>query len=408
MTRVLVVTTLFPNTEHVNHGIFVENRVRHTLGRGGLTATVVAPVPYFPFRARCWGRYSAFARVPSVEERFGTSVLHPRFFVVPKVGTALGPRFLFQTLRRTVGDLMRSGLSFDVIDAHYFYPDGVAAAMLARQFEMPLAITGRGSDLTLLAQDAAARRQIQWAAERADALITVSESLKQALVRLGVDGERIAVLRNGVESSLFTPLSRSESRSRLGVRRFALLSVGALIPRKRHAIAIDAIGNLPDCELLIVGTGPLRAQLERRARDLGVVSRVRFFGEVPHRELPLYYNAADVMTLTSDREGWANVILEAMACGTPVIATDVGGAGEVIRVPEAGRLLLDSEPGALANEVTALRANLPSREATRRYAEAFAWEPVAAANAALLEALAQRRKLSGIAREFSVAGPSAS
>ena len=406
MTRMLTISTLFPNAEQPNHGIFVENRLRHTLALGGLEATVVAPVPYFPFKSQVWGRYGAFARVPPDERRFGVSIFHPRFLVVPKIGAAVAPRLVYHSARRALRKLMDGGLRFDVIDAHYFYPDGVAAALLAREFKRPLVITGRGSDLTLLPKHPFAREQIRWAAQEADALITVSESLKKSLVGLGVRQEKIAVLRNGVEIGLFMPLERRQIRSKLGIDRFAILCVGGLIPLKGHNIAIDALAQLPDCELLIIGAGPMRTQLERRVSELGVEERVRFLGEIAHRNLPQYYNAADVMVLMSEREGWANVILESLACGTPVISTDVGGASEIIRDRVAGRLLRDRNPNALALEITALRSDPPTRAMTRRYAEAFSWQPVAAANKALLSTLAaQRISLTDIAQEFSVSGP---
>lgn len=408
MTSVLVVSTLFPNHEQPNHGIFVENRLRSTLALGELEATVIAPIPYFPSSSPRWGHYAAFARAPQEEQRFGVSIFHPRFVVVPKVGTVLGPWLLYFSARRAIRRLIAQGLKFDVIDAHYFYPDGVAAALLAREFDRPLVITGRGSDLTLLPRNRVARWQIRWAAQQASALVTVSDLLKRCLVELGVEEEKVAVLRNGVETDLFVPHPREGIRASLGVRRFTLLSVGGLIPRKGHGIAIDAMRHLPGCELLIVGAGPLRTELEQKADRLGVSSQVRFFGEVAHRDLPQFYNAADVMVLMSDREGWANVILELLACGTPVIATDVGGAREIIRASVAGRLLPDRSAAALVKEITSLRDDLPERGMTRRYAEAFGWQPVAASNKALLRAVAERQtRVTNIAATFSVGAPTA-
>jgi glycosyltransferase involved in cell wall biosynthesis len=310
-------------------------------------------------------------------------------------------------VRRAARRIQTEGFAANVIDAHYFYPDGVAAALLARELGLPLVITGRGSDLTLLPRNSVVRRQIVWAARSASALVTVSDSLKRCLCDLGVEASKIAVLRNGVETDLFLPMARDEARKRVGAKTFTLLCVGGLIPRKGVDIAIDAMPALPDCELLIAGAGPLRARLEQQVDQLGVRSRVHFLGEVAHRELPALYNAADAMLLMSDREGWANVILESLACGTPVIATDVGGAGEIIRSPVAGRLLRERNATALVREIESIRTALPDRALTRQYAEGFGWKPVAAANRALLEAVSQRRKIADIAGTFSVLGPSA-
>ena len=406
VTRILCFSTLYPNSEQPNHGIFVENRLRHTLALGDLQATVLAPVPYFPFQSRKWGRYSAFARIPKLEQRQGVVVHHPRFPVVPKIGSLLTPLLLFLAARRSLRKLLSQGFAFDLIDAHYFYPDGVAAALLARAFNKPFVVTARGSDLTQHAKNPFERSQILWAARSATALVTVSQSLKTELGNLGIGADKIAVLRNGVETDLFRPLVREKLRSDFGITRHALLSVGALIPRKGHEIAIEALSHLPDCELLIAGSGPLREKLQNCATQFGVASRVRFLGQIAHRDLPNFYNAADAFVLMSSREGWANVILESLACGTPVIATDVGGSGEIIRSPVAGRLLSERSPQALAREIQSLRANPPERVATRKYAEAFGWGPVAATNHALFKALADTRTpISNVARQFSVAGP---
>lgn len=405
MTRVLVVSTLFPNREQPNHGVFVENRLRHVLALGDVEARVVAPVPYFPSRSSIWGRYAGFARVPANEQRSGVPIWHPRYIVVPKIGTILGPPSLYRAFRRSARQIAAQGFSPEIIDAHYFYPDGVAAALLARELGLPFVITGRGSDLTLLPKNPIVRRQILWAAQAADALVTVSDSLKTVLCELGGEARKVAVLRNGVETDLFVPMERDKARAALGVEGFSLLCVGALIARKGVDIAIAAMPALPGCTLLIAGSGPLRSELEQQAERLGVRSRVRFLGEIAHRELPQLYNAADAMLLMSDREGWANVILESLACGTPVVATDVGGAGEIIRSPSAGRLLRERSAAALAREVESLRASMPDRAATRRYAEGFGWRPVALANRALLQAAAQHQLPTDIAGTFSVLGP---
>lgn len=404
MIRVLLFSTLFPNQEQPNHGVFVENRIRQTLAQGGVEVTVLAPVPFFPFRSNAWGRYAAYARVPAVEQRAGVTVHHPRFPAIPVIGTRLSAQFLYRAALRRLRGLMANGLTFDVIDAHYFYPDGVAAALLARAVGKPLVITGRGSDLTLHTRDPVAKAQILKAARSADALITVSQSLKRTLVEFGIESERVAVLRNGVETDLFRPLPREACRAALNIERFCLLSVGGLIPRKGHDITIEAMAQLPDCELLIAGSGPLRATLEARAKQLGVDDRVRFLGEVAHRDLPKLYSAADTMVLMSSREGWANVILESLACGTPVVASDVGGANEIIRAAVAGALVARRDSASLVRAIQTLRASMPNRAQTRSYAEAFGWAPVATANKGILATVAARTP-GLIPASFSVEGP---
>jgi glycosyltransferase involved in cell wall biosynthesis len=266
------------------------------------------------------------------------------------------------------------GFDFDVIDAHYFYPDGVAAAALAREFDVPLVVTARGSDVTLLPRFAFPRRMILYAAQQAAGIVTVCRALKDGLIELGVPSDKITVLRNGVDLERFKPAARDAVRRELGVTGRVLLSVGWLITRKRHDLAIGALPMLPDCRLLIIGTGPEEGALRALARELAVEERVTFVGHVAQADLYRYYTAADVLLLCSEREGWANVLLEAMACGTPVAATDVGGTAEVVTTPEAGVLIHEHSPGAVASAVQRLLSDHAPREATRRYAEQFSWE----------------------------------
>src|ERR1700760_532600 len=189
LLRVLVFSTLYPNQAQPNHGIFVENRLRHTLAQGGIEATVLAPVPWFPFRHPRFGRYATYAAVPRLETRHGLAVHHPRYPVIPKIGARFTPAFLYHAARRALRQM--GDPKFDLIDAHYFYPDGVAAARLAQDLNIPLLITGRGTDLTLIPQSPPERAQIQWAARKASALITVCEDLKERLVELGEPASRI-------------------------------------------------------------------------------------------------------------------------------------------------------------------------------------------------------------------------
>lgn len=380
--RVLVFSTLYPNAEQPNHGIFVENRLRHTLALGGLSATILAPRPWFPSRHPRFGRYARFARIPAREVRHGLEILHPAYMVFPHL-SSVTPWLLYRAAFRAAKRLIDAGQRFDVIDAHYFYPDGVAAALLGRALRLPVVITGRGTDLTLIPRAALPRGQIRWAAGEASAMITVCEDLRQRLIALGAAPERTVTLRNGIDLDLFTP-----GAAQLGNGRLALLSVGSLIPRKGHDLVIRALTALPDCTLTIAGSGPLRHELERLARTLGVNNRVHFQGEVPHARLPDIYRAADMMVLASEREGWANVLLESMACGIPVVATNVNGTAEVVCSPAAGRLAAQRSVAGICDAIEALRRAMPSREETRRHACRFSWAQTARANRDLLLAAA--------------------
>ena len=372
--KLLTFSTLYPNAEQPSHGIFVETRLRYLIGSGQVESRVVAPVPWFPFKGARWGQYGALARVPHKESRHGIDITHPRYVVLPKVGMLSAPMLMAKAARATIGRILDEGYDFDVIDAHYFYPDGVAAVMLGKYFNKPVTVTARGTDINLIPQFALPRKMILWAAQNAKGIITVCNALKDEMVQLGVASDRITPLRNGVDLQRFAPSDRQAARAALGLSGFTLLSVGLLIERKGHDLIIRALPQLPDVRLLIAGTGPDRKKLEDLAVQMGVAERVTFLGGVPQTELSRYYNAVDCMVLASSREGWANVLLESMACGTPVVASNVWGTPEVVAAPEAGVLMRERTPHALVDAVNALRSSYPDHRATRSYAERFSWD----------------------------------
>jgi glycosyltransferase involved in cell wall biosynthesis len=372
--KLLTFSTLFPNAQQPNHGMFVETRLRYLVASGQVQSRVVAPVPWFPFSGARFGQYGKYAQVPAREQRNGLAVEHPRYLALPKVGMNVAPLLMARAMRPVLGRILDEGYDFDAIDAHYFYPDGVAAVMLGKYFNKPVVVTARGTDVNLLPRYRIPRKFILWAAEHARAVITVCSYLKDELVGMGVRPGHITPLRNGVDLQRFAPLDREQARAALGVAGFTLLSVGQLVAHKGHDLAIRALALLPGVSLLVAGSGPDRARLEALARQLGVADRVRLVGPVPQPELRDYYNAADLLVLASEREGWANVLLESMACGTPVVASAVCGTPEVVTAPEAGRLMAARTPDSLAEAVRLLRSAAPERAATRRYAEGFSWD----------------------------------
>jgi glycosyltransferase involved in cell wall biosynthesis len=386
--KILTFSTLFPNSEKPGHGIFVETRLRHLVASGRVESRVVAPVPWFPLTHERFGNYAKMAKAPREEIRHGIPVAHPRYPVLPKVGMNVAPVFLAQAVKPAIGRLIDEGFDFDLIDAHYFYPDGVAAAMLGRYFNKPVVITARGSDITLFPGYRLPRRMILWAANQAAGIITVCNALRDEVISLGVDPARVVSLRNGVDLELFRPTERAPDQP------FTLVTVGHLVPVKAQELIVGALPQLAGVRLVVAGDGPNRGMLEELARKLGVSERVDFLGAVPQAQLRAHYGAADAMVLASSREGWANVLLESMACGTPVVASRVWGTPEVVAAPEAGVLMAERTPQGVADAVNALRANYPDRAATRRYAERFSWDDTTAGQLALFESvLAERSKV---------------
>jgi teichuronic acid biosynthesis glycosyltransferase TuaC len=215
---------------------------------------------------------------------------------------------------------------------------------------------------------------IQAAAKAASGIVAVSHAIKSAIVELGIPPDAITVLRNGVDLETFHARGRQAARSELKLSRRTLLSVGQLIERKGHALVIDALKSLPECDLLIAGEGPEQNALQKFAAEIGVADRVRFLGNVDHHALQKVYVASDALVLASSREGWPNVLLEAMACGTPVVATPIWGNPEVVSAPEAGVLTRSRDTPSIVDAVKKLFRNLPDRMRTRAYAEKFSWK----------------------------------
>lgn len=371
--QILTFTTLYPSAARPQHGIFVETRLRQLVASGRVDARVVAPCPWFPFVSPRFGAYSVVARIPHEEVRHGLRIDHPRYPLLPKIGMNMAPLALFAAVLPHLRRQIRGGRDFDLIDAHYFYPDGAAAVLLGRALGRPVVVTARGSDLNLIADYAGPRRWIRWTASHAAGLITVSNGLKARLVALGTAPKRVQVLRNGVDLTLFRPPERSAARRALGFTRPTLLAVGNLVPLKRHRMMIEALALLPQVDLVIVGEGPERAAIEALASRRGVSARVRLLGQLPQDRLAPIYGAADLLLLTSTHEGWPNVLLESMACGTPAVVSDIAGIADIVAAPVAGRIVTDVTVERLADAIGALLAAPPDRAATRTYAEQFDW-----------------------------------
>jgi teichuronic acid biosynthesis glycosyltransferase TuaC len=398
--RLLTFSTLFPHQGRPNHGIFVENRLRHLLAGDEATSTVLAPVPWFPSQSPRFGDWAQNAAAPAAETRHGISILHPRYPVIPRIGMSAAPWLLYRAMLPHVARLLAEGQRFDAIDAHYVYPDGVAAAWLGRRFGLPVVITARGTDVNLIPRYRIPRRLIEGAIRDASALVAVSAALKQALVDLGASPEKVTVLRNGVETSLFRPsVDRAAARDALGFKRPTLISVGGLIERKGHHRTIEAMLQLPDFDLVIAGEGPEHERLSGMIARLGLAQRVRLLGPRPHHDLPVLYGAAEASVLASSREGWANVLLESMACGTPVVAANIWGNPEVVRASAAGVIYQPNTPEGIAAGVRQLFASAPDRAATRAYAKLFSWDETTKGQLALFRRVIKRaadiRRLAG-------------
>jgi glycosyltransferase involved in cell wall biosynthesis len=393
----LLFSTLYPSTDRPTHGIFVETRLRELVRRYPVEAKVVAPVPWFPSRDPRWGSYARLAATPRREFYRGVDVLHPRYPLPPRVGMTVAPLLLALGSLGAARQLLREGFDFDVVDAHYFYPDVVAGALIAKWCGRPLVATARGTDVNLIGQYTLPRAMMRWAARRAAACFGVSRALCDRLLELGASPESVEVLVNGVDSERFRPEPARAARERLGLGAVGpvIVSVGNLVPLKRHQLVLEAFAVLrkdrPRAVLAIIGDGPLREQLGAHAAALGVADGLRMPGAIEQDQLRWWFSAADLSVLASTREGWPNVLLESMACGTPVLASRVGGVPEIVATPTLGRVFEAESPQELASAIANALAVGWDRGAIRAYAQSKSWDATSRRQAELFGALARDR-----------------
>lgn len=383
--RVLSLSTLYPHPARPSFGAFVGRQMDAVAAKDEVDLTVVNPIGIPPWPLGGDQAHRALATGPAESRNDqGLTIYHPSFTTIPRLGSDSNPRRIARAVLPLVRRLHRER-RFDVIDAQFFFPDGPAAAIVARELGLPLTIKARGSDIHLWSRRPRALPQIRAAADQAALLLAVSEAMKRDMVALGIPGDKIAVHYTGLDHRRFKPLPRHSARAlvsalpSLGVWANGplLLCAGALISIKGQRLAIEALALLPEAHLAIAGTGPDRASLESLARHLKVAERVQFLGQVGHDVLPQLVSAADVMVLPSEREGLANVWIEALACGTPLVIPDVGGAREVVSGPAAGRVVA-RDPRAIAAAVSDILADPPNEAQVASHAARFSWEANAA------------------------------
>ena len=377
----VVFSSLFPSAQEPLAGVFIRERM-FRVGRE-LPITVVSPQPWVPLQSVVRLFRPGYRPERLRRERMnGIEVLRPRFIAVPGLLRRLDGLSMAVCAWRTVRRLRNEGRA-DVIDAHFAYPDGYAASLLARWLGLPFTITLRGTEPRHAAEPAL-RPRVAGALLAAARVFSVSSSLRDHALRLGVPVQRTQVVGNGVDLQNFTPLDRAEARSRLALPKEArvLVTVGGLVERKGFHRVIDCLPGLlaaqPNLHYLVVGgpspEGDCTPMLQARVEALGLTDRVHFLGPLPPQELRLPLSAADVFVLASSNEGWANVLLEAMACGLPVVATDVGGNAEVVSRNDLGIVVPFGDGKALQSALDKALRTSWDRQRIRAYAEENQWD----------------------------------
>lgn len=374
--KALLLSNLYPSRREPTRGTF-----NHQLF-GALSqfcdVRVIAPLPW-------WSRMkhpSEWFATPH-EHHTGLDVLLPTYWSLPRVAPLHGVA-LYTSLRHEVAEL-RKTFAFDVVLAAWAYPDAVAASMLAQEFNCPLVTQVLGSDINEIARHGALGTQIQRALSRSHAVISVSEALKQRVVDLGVEPDRVIVRHNGVDGERFAIRDRHEARRRLGLPedKKIITYVGNFKPEKGVDTLVEAMGQAAlrdrDVELVVVGGGPLEKIMHDTASSMGVAGKIRFAGRQPHDAIPEWISASDVFCLPSRREGCPNVVLEALACGRPVVASAVGGVPELIREGYNGHLVPAGTPPALATALGSALDRDWEPQSLRDTVESLSWTEAASA-----------------------------
>ena len=351
--NVLVVSHMYPRPSDPALGVFVEEEVQE-LSRE-CRIKVVAPVPWF-LPLKFLKKWYAYTRIPLHEIRNDIEVFRPRAIVFPRkiLFSLLGFTY-FISLLGCVRE-MDKNFSFDLIHAHTAYPDGFAAGLLARTLKRPAVVTLHGSDVNVNFKRYLWRRLGLWALSNADQVIAVGHALRRTVVEeYGADGDKVKVIPNGVDVGRFAPIPRVDAAKRLGLEndRSRILYVGGIKKSKGIDYLLSAAKRLVETvdrrlELFLVGEGEYEQQAKLLANKLEITDLVHFAGKQPNQEIPLWMNACDVLVLPSLSEGFGVVLIEAMACGRPVIATRCGGPEDIVNA-DTGILVPPGDEAALAN-----------------------------------------------------------
>jgi teichuronic acid biosynthesis glycosyltransferase TuaC len=376
--RVLALSTLHPSAAAPNFGRFVQLSLDAADATQEAEIIRICPngLPPWPL-PQLMPRYKGFA---ALTERDGP-IYRPRFTLLPGTNPARNAKAIAKAVL-PLARRLHAEKPFDLVDAQFFWPDGPAAMIIAEALSVPFSIKARGADIHYWTTVSGCREQIVAAAQKAKGLLAVSEAIKADIAALGVDADKILVHRTGIDRSLFNVASepRADLRQRIDLPNDGalLVSVGALIARKGQIFAIEALAQLPGTRLAIIGAGEDLAKLQARASETGVADRVHFLGSLPHGDIARHVQAADICVLPSASEGIANAWIESLACGTPLVITDAGGAREVLIGPAGGRIV-KRNADAIVAAVAELLAALPEREDVAALVSDFSWEANGAA-----------------------------
>lgn len=376
MLRVLAITKIFPNAVEPLSAPF--NRQQFAALATRCQLDVMGTIPWFPGAGLLgkWSSAGKLAAVPRTDTIAGIAVRHPRTLFVPRLAHATwGPLYAASIAPA----LIPYRHKVDVVLGSWAYPDGFAAVIAARLLGVPCVVKLHGSDINLIAKLPGPRRMLSWALPRAAKVVAVSRALADEAMELGVPREKIAIVMNGVDAALFHPRDRAAARAELGLPAGPIALYVGNLKEEKGVLDLAAAWKtveaaLPEATLVIVGGGPAAEALKA-----AVGPRVLLVGPQPLPRIPTWMAACDLLVLPSHAEGTPNVVLEALAAGRRVVATNVGGIPDLVTRPELGELVPPRAPDALAAAI--VRA-LPTPYAPSTVAELGArggWDASAAA-----------------------------
>lgn len=378
--KILSVCHFFPNRVRPHSGIFVKERLKSVAMRENVNLSVVAPVPSFP-SMNLIPKYQGLETLEQRETIDGLEVFHPRYFMIPKFFKSLDAKFFESSFTRFLEENPACSKS-DIFDFHWTYPDAIGGLESARKFGKKTVVTVRGNEALYYFDKSKMRKVLQQRLSEFDHVIAVSSDLQRKIMsEYNVQPSKISVIPNGIDSGKFYLIDRDESLRICdrGISRQFILTVSRLSGEKGLEFLLKAFSDLnrPDLDLIIIGDGPLKKQLTAMCQSHNIADRVIFKGEMRHDKLLAWYNAADLFCLPSLREGCPNVVIEALACGTPVVASNVGGIPDLVTSDNCGYLVPPADSEALSKALERALAADWNSKVIASVGSARSWEQVA-------------------------------
>lgn len=380
-SKILAISYLFPNCNQPNHGVFVLNRLK-AMGKYA-DITVINPLPD-SFMHQKLERFTQLQTVPEMEVMDGLTVYHPRYFSIPGHFKSVE---VVTYYRAVLSIIKKIGNDFDLIDLHWTFPDLPTGYFLSQKLNIPFNVTLRGME-AFHSQDSGLRKNIvAYYLKKASHVISLSEEMAKKADELANTASKTTVIRNGVDTEKFYYLDQKECREKLALPQDEkiILGVGALIHRKGFDLVIKGLESiistqgLEKTKFYILGAqgpeGDFRKELNQFIVEHKLQQQVVFVGAVANADLITWYNAADVFCLSSRGEGSPNVLTEALACGTPAVATNVGSVPEIMASePDLGFCVENENIKEITEKLCCLLKMPPDRKQQADNFNKYTWD----------------------------------